>query len=370
MFRIDRKRLFLMLLLATVVVTGIAAHHRYNARPVSSSFHGIPLAVLGDSDSHIYHDPVNHIERGGAYHHVTYQWTEILDALRPGIFDLGEKNFWGSMNKVAGLKRFFGLSAKAPPKYDYKYNYAFSGMKSASLLHEWPRQTHWLLGEIAHDRGWNQGVVVIRIGINDIGQINHLQEYVKKGITEEVRRRVESCAHHIADTVQAIRQANDSIRIVLVGIADNSSAPFDKNMRFSPEDKKVIRSVLDMFDTLLEEIATHDDKAVFMDDRFWLQRYWPEGKSGSAEESLELFLGGGVGVTKTWGDHPRNLILADGHAGTVANGLWTRELIELLNHAFGFNISPLLDEEIAALADPFGEYGIAPEARRREQGHR
>jgi len=370
MFRVGRNRRLLLLLLVAVALIVIAAYHKYNARPVPSSFHGIPLAVLGDSDSHIYRDPVNRIKRGGLYHQVTYQWTELLDALRPGIFELGEKETWGSLSKVAELRRFFGLSAKTPPKNDYKYNYAFSGLKCASLLHEWPRQAYWLLGEISHDRGWSRGVVVIRIGINDIGQINHLQEYAEKGITEEVRQRVESCTQHIADTVQAIRKANDSIRIVLVGIADNSDFPSDKKMRFSSKEKIAIRSVLDMIDTLLKDIVAHDDNAVFMDDHLWLRRYWPERKGGSAEESFELSLGGLVGVTKTWGDHPRNLVLADGHAGTVANGLWVRELIALLNNRFGFNIPPLLDEEIAALADPHGEYGIAPAVRSRAREFR
>src|SRR3546814_8912268 len=57
----------------------------------------IPLAVLGDSDSHSYQDtisfPVSTPARGGQFRSITLQWTEVLARMRDKDLDLGQ---WGT----------------------------------------------------------------------------------------------------------------------------------------------------------------------------------------------------------------------------------------------------------------------------------
>ena len=314
----------------------------------------IPMAVLGDSDSHIYRDPINGVKRGGEYHLVTFQWTEILDALRPEAFDLGAKGVWGTRTRYATLKDWFGGEGRTPSKYDFRYNYAISGLGCDSLLENWPRQGYWLIRHITRNKNhWDNGIVVFRIGINDIGQIQHHNVYARTGLTPEISRRVRTCVRQIADAVSAIQQANASTRIVLVGIADNSILPVTENESRSQEELNRIRSVLDLFDNGLSKLAEENSNVIFMDDRIWLESYWPAIKGTQPS-------GKSMGVTMTRGDFPRNLMLQDGHAGTVVNGFWARELIQALNNGFGLGIAPLQDTEIAALVDPEAKFGIAP----------
>jgi hypothetical protein len=61
----------------------------------------------------------------------------------------------------------------------------------------------------------------------------------------------------------------------------------------------------------------------------------------------------------TEGDRPTHAVLADGHAGTAWNGLWARNLVDVLNRAFGLGIPQIRVEEIARLADPDGALGLA-----------
>ncbi len=60
----------------------------------------IPLAVLGDSNSQSYHDPVwfpmQNGERGGAFRSRTFQWTEVL--ARCG----GRSSIWGHGSNGGG----------------------------------------------------------------------------------------------------------------------------------------------------------------------------------------------------------------------------------------------------------------------------
>ena len=54
----------------------------------------VPIAVLGDSDSHSFHDrkyfPHGSDHRGGKYRPITFNWPEVLMRLRGDQIDLGE----------------------------------------------------------------------------------------------------------------------------------------------------------------------------------------------------------------------------------------------------------------------------------------
>lgn len=329
---------------------------------VTSSDNGnrIPLAVLGDSDSHSYHDPLNQTDRGGEFKNVTLQWTDVIQRLRPDSFNMGEKSTWGTRRIIAEVNRFFGLEANTPPKFDYRFNYALSGMAGSSLLEAWPWQAKWFAARIRSNESlWQKGVVIIRIGTNDIGQMKHLQAYAQSGLTPEVQTRVEMHVRQIADAVKLIRDKNQSVRIVLTGIFDNTVVSHDGLPTYTKFQVLKMRDVLDEFDNGLRSVTRTSHGIAFMNDRQWFQKYWPEDPLTLERSENQLFLGGTVGITNTKGDHPKNVILGDNHAGTVMNALWAGELIQLMNHKFGFQVPPIKKDEIADLVDPTGKLGIS-----------
>ena len=79
---------------------------------------------------------------------------------------------------------------------------------------------------------------------------------------------------------------------------------------------------------------------------------WPRNDTGSSNWPPP--------VTNTKGDAPNNLLLEDGHAGTVANGFWAAQLILTLRRDFDLDIPPLTHAEIARVADPERTFGLAP----------
>ena len=321
------------------------------------------LAVLGDSDSHGYRDHVQRVRRGGDYHDVTLQWTEVLAATRGDYFDMGGVGEHGNRGIVARARSWLGLEAKTPRKNDFRWNYSRSGARCATLTTEWPEQTRWLVSAIESDPGaWADGIVVIRIGVNDLGQASHLDEYANTGATDTKRARIAECVAEVSRSIDRIREASLSVRIVVVGIADDSSWPASEVPHRSPEEVARIREVLDLFDRSLAGMVNRKHNAVFMSDRTWYYSRWADRDANGNAQVSGVSLGGRTPVTNTRGDAPNNLSLADGHAGTVANGFWARELIQTLRRDFDLDVPPLTDAEIARVADPTGEYGIAPPA--------
>jgi hypothetical protein len=88
------------------------------------------------------------VRRGGEYHDVTLQWTEVLAATRADYFDMGGVGEHGNRGIVARARSWLGLEAKTPRKNDFRWNYARSGARCASLTTEWPEQTRWLVSAI------------------------------------------------------------------------------------------------------------------------------------------------------------------------------------------------------------------------------
>ena len=111
--------------------------HNAPARSASASS-AIPLAVVGDSNSHSYQDnvwfPADTTERGGALRSRTFQWTEVLARLRGHQLDQGPWMPWGRPGVVALAREWMGLSGgRAPRKEDYLYNFANSGAACKNL---------------------------------------------------------------------------------------------------------------------------------------------------------------------------------------------------------------------------------------------
>src|SRR5688572_17443685 len=111
----------------------------YGIRQFVPSAHvpgAVALAVLGDSDSHSYHDRVlitEQFRRGGELRATTWQWTEALGQLRGRFIDQGPWNTWGTYNKVADVMTALRLPGRAPRKEDFRYNFAISGAECHEL---------------------------------------------------------------------------------------------------------------------------------------------------------------------------------------------------------------------------------------------
>jgi hypothetical protein len=149
--------------------------------------------VLGDSDSHAYHDSIrlSPSARGGvAYDPHTLQWTEILARLRSAEVDLGEWGTWGTRHRYAILHRLVGRAGRAPAKMDFRYSMALSGATCADLTTGRGRQVQPLADIIgANAARWSRGVVVVRIGINSIGN-TALDRHARNGLDAEARSAV------------------------------------------------------------------------------------------------------------------------------------------------------------------------------------
>ena len=354
-----RKRPLIWAAAAVLVTAGGAffAIRRADRRADRAAPGQIPLAVLGDSDSHSYRDTLAGIRRGGDYHAVTYQWTEILAALRPRSIDQGPMEAFGTRYRFAAAKSLLGMATKTPRKEDFRYNYSVSGLGADSLREAWPKQAKWLTAELnQRPNFWRNGVVVIRIGINDVGQEEKLLQYARQGIDEAARDAIRACTDRISNAALAVTSAHDSVRVVLVGIADNSlfAAP-ESEIFHVPEGAARIHAALDLFDSRLKETAAAHPRVVFMNDRAWIERY-----RDATSQTGGILFADRFQVSFTRGDHPKNAALSDGHAGTIINGLWARELIRLLNRETAAEIPEIRDEEIARLADPSGVFGISP----------
>lgn len=348
---------------AALVTSGRPPAHRAPAGAVR-------VAVLGDSDSHGYRDHRNGVRRGGDWHASTLQWTDVLARLRPDDFDLGPEADWGSRGVVARTRARLGLEARTPRKIDYRWNYAVSGAGCSSLHDHWPWQTRWLVSALrAEPSAWRDGIVVIRIGVNDLGQERHLDAYARDGVSTADEARIDRCVRDVRRAVRAARRAHTGVRIVVVGVADDSAWPVGVVPRRSAAEVERIRAALDRFDDRLEDAVTAVPGTVFLRDRRWYQDNWADRDAAGMAVLSARDLGGPVPVTNTRGDDPRHLSLADGHAGTVANGFFARELVRTVNAAFGMDVPLPTDAELARLADPDGRAGIsAPAGVHHDQG--
>ncbi|QPC32949.1 SGNH/GDSL hydrolase family protein [Caldimonas thermodepolymerans] len=319
----------------------------------------VPLAVLGDSDSHAYHDtlhfPPGSPARGGPYRAITFQWTEVLARLRPEAIDLGPWGRWGMRRSWARVLGRLGRTVRAPRKEDHRHNFAVSGARCEDLLDGW-RQTYALKQLMDEDPDrWARGVVVVRIGINSFGSEADLDRLAHDPRDPQVQAEVARCLDAIAASVDLIRASHPRTRFVLVGIFDNSRwARADVRWQ-DPVALHRIASGLDRFDDGLRRLARERRDVAFFDDRAWFAARWggrdPEGRPAYRD----VMLGGVLRVSNTAGDAPHNAVLADRHAGTVWNGWWAAALVELMNQQFGLGIAPMTDCEIASLLVQDGE---------------
>ncbi len=324
----------------------------------------VPIAVLGDSDSHAFHDTLmlgsgTPAARGGRFHDRTWQWTEVLVRLRGPDIDLGPWGAWGVGPVQARLQALAGGTPRGPRKEDFANVFAISGARCRALNEGAAPQVPALLARMAADpAAWQRGLVVIRIGINDLGTEERLAGYAQRGLDDAARRDVDGCIDAVGRAAAAIRARHAQTRLLLVGILDNADWPRLHGRWQAPEPLARISAVLDAYDDGLRAIATRVPGVLFHDDRRWFRSLWggrgPDGRPAYRAVSL----GGPVPVTMTEGDSPEHAVIGDGHAGTVWNALWAREMVRIIDRGLGVTIVDIADAEIARLADPDGASGL------------
>lgn len=322
----------------------------------------IPIAVLGDSDSHSYQDTVllTPDRRGGPeYRATTLQWTEILQRLRPNELEFGKWGVWGTGKYIAALRRQLGLPYRWPAKADYEYNFAISGAGCDSLTQWLSKQVAPLTSLLTQNRTyWERGVVVIRIGINDLGTQEQIARIAADGLDSTSGQIIDHCIDRIRTVVETIRDTHKEVGVALLGIFEEPDA--EPLKAYSAMEIANIRAVNANFNEQLGALAAATDRTIFIEDQSWWKLRWGTRDEYGKFHARAVNLGGERSVENSRGNHPANAILEDGHAGTVVNAFFARHLVEQLNSGFGLALTSLRDDEIARLIDPDGHLGLSP----------
>ena len=323
----------------------------------------IPLAVLGDSDSHAFQDtvliPLTSGKRGGKFRATTLQWTEVLEKLRSKQINQGAWGVWGAPIKVAETLDWLRLGGRAPRKLDFRYNFAVSGAECADLMSGFYRQAPRLLAEMNRaPTQWRRGVVMIQIGVNTIGQNESLDRYATLGVTPQIRAEIMGCVEAHRQAISLIATSHPHTRFMVAGIFDNSNVASTFERWKTPVELANIAAALDIFDTGLRNLCAANPNIAFIDARSWFHGHWGSRDASGKPAYKSVNLGGAVSVTNTRGDDPRNAVLDDNHGGVVYNALWARRSIDVMNSAFNLNLTPITIAEIAVLADPSGSIGL------------
>lgn len=309
------------------------------------------VGVLGDSDSHGYRDTVQlgRHGRGGGVDPPPLQWTEIWDRLRASEVSLGPRGQWGTSRRVARMRGWLGLSRRAPRKLDHQNNLAFSGARCSSLNGGHGEQVGALL-DIMRRRpdAWERGVVVIRIGVNDFGQPDQLHRLLLTDQATGALHVIAHCVREIEVAVDRIHQAAPGVTIVLVGIFDNANWPKALERWRNPSELLVIEEGLDVFDDGLRRVAQQDRRVLFHDDRAWFRELWGSRDTQGNPDYSSVSVGS-WSVSNTAGDGPENVVLADGHFGTLANGLWLNSLIRQIVRETSIHLTPIHSDELESL---------------------
>jgi len=316
----------------------------------------IRLAVLGDSDSQSYHDTLLLRDpgmRGGLRRATTWQWTEILARLRGDQIDLGEWGAWGTGRYRAYFDEAFGFLSRTPPKDDYRYNFAISGATSNQLMGHPLREAVRLVDLMdTEPDAWRGGIVLIRIGTNDFGGHDALDEFSRDRNAPHPTAAVNASLSAIGKTVALIRRQHPDTYIVLVGVLNNADSSFEFHSWQSGSEMANIDAGMDLFDNGLRKLAAEDQHIYFLDDRAWFRSMWGARDNQGRPRYKTVHLSPGWAITNTSGDDPHNAALSDGHAGVVWNALWTQHLVTSLNAAFGLHLKPITDSEVIGFLQP------------------
>lgn len=309
------------------------------------------LGVIGDSDSHAYQDSVTFTpgspERGGTFRAGTLQWTEVLQRLRGDTVDQGAWGTYGHGGRLVRVAGLVGIGLRAPRKQDHEFNVSYSGARCAHV--EGPRgQLAQLLRFVRADGdAWRDGVVVIRIGINDIGRRDVLDAVARDGLGDAHLAIADGCTRIIRGAAAALLAAQPELRVVLVGIADNANWPPNFDATWDADAVRDIRALQDRYDADLRAFAERTPRVAFLEDRGWLTPLLGGRGPDGAVAARTFELAGRI-VTLSQGDGPTHAYVADGHAGTIVNALFAQRLTALMATRLAAPVPPITDAELDA----------------------
>jgi GDSL-like Lipase/Acylhydrolase family len=316
----------------------------------------IRFAVLGDSDSQSFHDSLmlgDPSLRGGPYRATTWQWTEVLARLRGNQIDSGEWGAWGTGRYRAYFDEAFGLLSRTPPKDDYRYNFAVSGASCSQLMGHPLRQAVRLVDLMnTEPEAWRDGIVLIRIGVNDVGGHDVLDELSRDPAAPHPKALIDACIGEIGEAVALIRRQHPDTYVVLVGVLSNADWSIEFDNWQSAKEIANIDAGMNLFANGMRKLASANRHVAFLDDRAWFSSLWGARDDRGRPLYKTVHLSPGWDITNTSGDDPHNAVLADGHAGVVWNTLWAQHLVTFLNAAFGLHIKPITDAEVIDFLQP------------------
>lgn len=334
--------------LAVLAVAGGAASLAQKAAPATGP---VPMAVLGDSNTHSYQDSISFPPgsglRGGPFHDRTFQWTEVLARLRAGVIDPGPWEVVGQNRVVAQLGAWADVAgARSPRKQDYRYNFASSGAGCGALTAGVHRQVQPLLDTMGQDPArWRQGVVILRIGLVQMADPAFLDALSRNPSAAAEQRVVDQCLQQVGRAVRMIRGAHAQTHIVLVGIFDDSNDPINFERWHSRAALDNIARGLDRYDAGLRDLAAGTTNVSFFDDRAWFRDLWggrgPDGKPAYRE----LKIGDRLTVTLALGDAPSHALVGDDHWGLAVNAKWAQAMSRHLA-SVGLPVRPIDDGEV------------------------
>jgi hypothetical protein len=330
-----------------------------------SSPTAIPLAVVGDSMSHSYQDPISFPPgspgRGGTLRPKTFQWTEVIARLRGKELDLGPWVDWGRPTQVAWARELFGIDGgRAPRKQDYLYNFANSGATCTNLLgvgfRERARQVPRLIAMMDRDPDrWKKGVVVIRLVMND--WTSTFDALAQDPNAPEVRSMIDFCSDQIRKSIALIRASHPQTRIMVVGPLNDSDDPAYADQWRSDEEIANFKTGTANFNAALRKMAAEFPRTAVFDDQVWSEQHWGAHSSPKKPYRNVIVIGGSVAVANEAGDDPHNSVLGDHHAGLAWNTLWAQSFVNALRDDFQLPLTPISDQEVAGFILPLVQPG-------------
>ncbi len=316
----------------------------------------LPLAILGDSDSHSYQDDISFKadtpQRGGDYRASTFQWIEILARLRSEQINPGPWSEDGTRRLFAKIRQYLDLPYRMPHKRDYRFNFAMSGAVCDDLLTRQQQVNSFIQLMQSAPTEWQHGVVVIRMGINDLGTRDMLTRAARDPNDILIKRKLNNCRDDLVATVAALKQHNPTLTVILVGLFNNSHwAPNLARWQSALEQQNIAR-VVAQFDQALQQLQSHDKQVIYFDDNAWFQSHWGSRDAEGRPAYRDVVLSNGFRVSNSQGDAPEHATLQDGHAGLVWNALWAQALLASLSASYPTGPSPITDHELLKWLSP------------------
>lgn len=353
-----RPMIMLVISLLSILVLAIVGFATYESRRNHYAVQAsrVPFAVLGDSDSHAYHDVISFPEdsgrRGGKYRHQAFQWTEVLHTLRQDQIDLGQWGIWGTNGRLARLMDLMGFGGRSPRKMDFQFSFAQSGAECSALTQG--RMTARLIALMDRDpSAWQRGIVLIRIGINDLGSEEALNQIAENSNTAQIQELMQACTKHIRTTVDAIQARHPNTHIVIVGLFNNAHwAPLTQKWATAAEQKR-ITTMVSAFNEQLRALAREPHRS-FFDDVKWFDSQWGGRDSDGRANYKIVRIMEKWPTTNTLGDQPSHAGLKDGHAGTVWNLKWAQAIISHINANTSIKLPEVTDQELAQFLNAHG----------------